>query len=438
MMKYFNKKNVLVLFILIPFVACMAQTRVVESSSRRTPDWVHGLEKDYIITVGTGNTIQEAQQDALNMVREDIVNSVAVNVQTESEMYTEETNLNNNVSTYLEEFATTTTTASGPVSYLQGITLSQVEDYYWEKVENRRDGSIRFNYHIKYPFSDFEMQKLVMDFRKRDREMSNQLEDVLKSIDRKEFSNVEEIDKSIDELRVFVDYFVDARKDRAQLGISRCRQLYESIELAEKEGKLGELTYAMKLDNEIIHISRRPRVTSDCARITNIESQNGHTTVEYDYDYCYEDPENHIMVRYRLGTVNLERPFYFDITAEKVSIYVNDPFNFEAISKSENVVDEAKVGITIGSEYESPFTIEKVVLEWSGHSPVILDDIRQSFAGTGNHSLELFINQPLGIEKTSSADRRVAMLSGYIEYRSDVTGEKKTHQIYNHRYNTNW
>ena len=437
-MKYINKKNIVVLFFFIPFFACISQTRVIESSSRRAPGWVNGLEKDYIITVGTGSTIQKAQQDAINMVRENIVNSVAVNVKTESEMYTEETNLNNNVNIYLQEFATTTTTASGPVPYLQGISLAQVEDYYWEKIENRRDGSITYNYHIKYPFSDFEMQKLVMDFRKRDREMSNQLDEILKSIDRKQFRTVEEIDRSIDELRVFVDYFVDARKDRAQLGISQCRQLYESIELAEKESNLGELTYAMKLDNETIHTSRRPVVSSECARITNIDSHNGYTTIEYDYDYCYEDPENHIMVRYRFGTVNVERPFYFDITSEKVSIFVNEPFNFEVISKRENVVDEAKVGITIASEYESPFTIEKIVLEWSGHAPVILDDIKQGFAGKGNHSLELLINQPLDVEKTSSAGRRVAMLSGYIEYKSDITGEKRTYQVFNHRYTTNW
>ncbi len=437
-MKYHYTKNIILIFFLLPFFACMSQTRVVESSSRRAPDWVNGLERDYVITVGTGATIPEAQRDALNMVREDIVNAVAVHVQTETEMYTEETNLNNHVNSFMQTFATSTSTAAGPVPYLQGITLSQVEDYYWEKVENRRDGTVNYNYHIKYPFSDFELQSLVMDFRKRDREMTDDLENILRSVDKQDFSTVEEIDKKIDELRVMTDYFVDARKDRAQLGITRCRRLYESIELVETESRLGELTYALRLGDNIIHTSRRPNVSSECARITNIDSHQGYTTVDYDYDYCYEDPENHIQVRYRFGTVTVQRPFYFDITEDKVAIFVNDPFHFEELSRTGNTVDEAKIGITIVSQYDTPFTIEKVVLEWTGHSPVILENIGQYFAGKGNHSLELFINQPLEIEKTSSSKSRVAMMSGYIEYKSDATGEKKTYQVFNHRYSTNW
>ncbi len=437
-MKCFLKFNIITLLLLIPMVACVSQTRVTESSSRRAPDWVNGLERDFVITVGTGSTIQEAQRDALNMVREDIVNAVAVHVQTETEMYTEETNLNNHVNSFMQTFATSTSTAAGPVPYLQGITLSQVEDYYWEKVENRRDGTVNYNYHIKYPFSDFELQSLVMDFRKRDREMTEDLESILRSVDKQDFSTVEEIDKKIDELRVMSDYFVDARKDRAQLGIARCRRLYESIELVETESRLGELTYALRLGDNVIHTSRRPHVNSECARITNIDSHQGYTTVDYDYDYCYEDPENHIQVRYRFGTVTVQRPFYFDIAEEKVSFFVNDPFHFEALAKDENVINEAKLGITIVSQYESPFTIEKIVLEWPNHAPVILDNLGQYFAGKGNHSLELFINQPLIEEITSSAEKRVAMLSGYIEYKSDITGEKRTYQIFNQRYSTNW
>ncbi len=437
-MKFYYKINIIIILFMLPLVACVSQTRVIESSSRRTPGWVNGLERDYIITVGTGSTIQAAQRDALNMVRENIVNAVAVNVQTESEMYTEEANLNNNVNTFMQKFATTTSTTAGPVPYLQGITLAQVEDYYWEKVENRRDGSVKYNYHIKYPFSDFELQSLVMDFRRRDKEMTEDLEYILRSIDDLNISTVEEIDKKIDELRVMADYFVDARKDRAQLGITRCRRLYESIELVETESRLGELTYALRLGDNIVHTSRRPQVSSECARITTIDSHEGYTTIEYDYDYCYEDPENNILVRYRFGTVNVQRPFYFDVTEEKVSIFVNDPFHFEALSQSDNIIDEAKLGITIVSQYEAPFTIEKVVLEWTGHTPVIIDNLNQGFAGKGNHSLDLFIDQPLEIDKTSSAGRRVAMISGYIEYRSDITGEKKTYQVFNHRYSTNW
>ena len=85
-------KRLLFILFLFPFVACMAQIRVVEKSGRQ-PSWVNGLEKDYIIVVGTAGNIQDAQQNALNMVKERIVSSVAENVQTSSEMRMEESTL---------------------------------------------------------------------------------------------------------------------------------------------------------------------------------------------------------------------------------------------------------------------------------------------------------------------------------------------------------
>ena len=193
------KRLLLILFLSPIAIACVAQTKVVESSSKRKPGWINGLEKDYIITSGSGSTVQEAQQNALNMVKEQIVSSVAENVQTTSEMKVEE-NTVNKVSTYLEKFATTTTTTSGPVPFLQGISLAKVEEFYWEKTENKANRSVRFEYHLKYPFPRTEIWKLVEEFKKRDVEMTKQLDDLFAAADN--ISNIDDIEKNIGELRI--------------------------------------------------------------------------------------------------------------------------------------------------------------------------------------------------------------------------------------------
>ncbi|HDP55418.1 MAG TPA: hypothetical protein ENN24_07065 [Bacteroidetes bacterium] len=89
------KRILLLSLILLPLAACFAQVKVVESSARRAPGWINGLEKDYIIVVGTAANIQDAQQNALNMVKERIVSSVAENVKTSSEMKMQESTINN-------------------------------------------------------------------------------------------------------------------------------------------------------------------------------------------------------------------------------------------------------------------------------------------------------------------------------------------------------
>ncbi len=427
------------ILLLIPLfalaVSCVAQNKVIDSSSRRQPSWINGLEKDYIITVGSGSTVQEAQQNALNMVKEQIVSAVAENVQTTSEMRVEE-NTMNNISSYLENFATTTTTTSGPVPFLQGISLSKVEEFYWEQLQDKKTRAVRFNYHLKYPFPKTEIWKLVEEFKKRDNEMTRQLDELVAAADN--ITNLEEIEKNIGELRILADYFMDGRKDKANLGISRYTNLYKSIELVELESGLGELKYALRLGDKFVHSARKPIVRSECARITSTINNKDHTLIKYDYFNCYEDPENHILVSYRFGNNNVQKKFYFDITADKAAIFVNEPIRLSATAAEGQTVTSSQAAITVVAKYDAPFTINKVELELPGQAPVIIDNVGQSFSGKGNHALTLNVNKPFEAEATSTSGKRISMLSGYIHFTNDKNGERKTYRIYNHTYTTSW
>ncbi len=428
-------KKLVCIFFLLPFFACMSQTRVVDNSGRK-PAWVKGLEKDFIIVVGTGASVQDAQRNALNMVRESIVNAVAQNIRATSELNIEEAGFNNNISVYLERFATNITSASGPVPYLQGITLAKVDEFYWEKLQDRNTRAETYHYHIKYPFPNIELQKLAMDFRIRDRELTEQLDMILDSVD--DISSIEDIEKNIGELHILADYFVDARKDKARLGITRYRNLYNTIELVEQDSRPGELKYAVRFGNRYVTTGQRPQITSECARVTGTSSQDKSIVVKYDYQNCYEDPENHLLVRYRFGNNNVQKRFYFDTTADKASVLVNEPIHFRVINRDEDIIGSSSVSITIVSRYEAPFTIDRLELEWPGHAPVVISNIGQSFAGKGNHNLTLEINEPIQAETVSTVGRNVNLMSGRIHYKSNTTGEMKTYRMFNQSYTTNW
>ncbi|HPD94354.1 MAG: hypothetical protein H6537_02450 [Bacteroidales bacterium] len=426
-------------FLLLLVTACIAftsysQDKLLEKSGRQ-PKWVNGLEKDYIIVTGTGPDAQAAQQDALTNVKKLIVSSVAENVKSSSEIKKEEANYNNNVNIFLEKFATSTSTQSGKVPFLQGISISKVEEFYWEK-HQRKDKSVYFIYHLKYPFPEFELKKLVSDFKFRDRQLTEQLDSLLAQVETVE--SVEQIEKNIAELKSLKDYFMDGRVDQCNLGITRYKSLLNSIELVEDEGSLGELVYYLRLGDRRISTSKKPNVKSECARVTSIINNKSNVTIKYDYENCYEDPENNILVKYTFAGVTVKKPFYFDIAENKASIYVSDPLHLTAISKDEENVVGALLDLTVISKYNSPFTVEKVVLEWKGLPPVIIDNIGQSFQGKGNHNLKLNIDQSIKIADTSTSGKSLAMISGYIYYRSDATGELKTYKMYNQSYTTDW
>ncbi len=148
-------KKIIFLFISIFIISTIAltaqKTKVLEKSSRKAPEWVNALVKDYIIVVGSGESIESAQSNALLKIKERIITSIAENVQTSSEYYRGEKSVNG-VSNFVENFETSTKTKSADISFIKGISLNKVEDFYWEKVSE--DGRIRYYYHIKYPFSE--------------------------------------------------------------------------------------------------------------------------------------------------------------------------------------------------------------------------------------------------------------------------------------------
>lgn len=243
-----KKYILLVVAIIASAGISLSQDKIVEKSGKQ-PKWVNDLERDFIIAVGSGATSNDAQQNAITMVKERIVSSVAENVKSKSELKREDANYNNNISVFLEKFASQTTTESGKVPFLQGISLSKVSEFYWEKLQ-RKDKSVYFNYHIKYPFSESEMEKLVTEYKTRDLELTKQLEDLVAQAETVE--SVEQIEKNIGELKVLIDYFMDGRKNQAELGITRYRSLLSSIELVEVESNLGELKYSLRLGTRTI------------------------------------------------------------------------------------------------------------------------------------------------------------------------------------------
>ncbi len=429
-------KKVILLALSIAGVVCLtfAQDKLLEKSGKQ-PKWVNGLEKDFIIVVGTGPTAQDAQQNALANVKAQIVSSVAENVKATSQVRKEEANYNNNVNLFLEKFATTTTTQSGKVPFLQGISISKVSEFYWEK-RQRADKSVYFMYHIKYPFPESELKMLVLDYKMRDRELTRQMEDLLEQVDKVE--SVEQIEKNIAELTSLKDYFMDGRVDQCNLGITRYKSLLSSIELVELESNLGELKYYLRLNGRAISTAKKPTIKSECARITSVINNADNVVVKYDSENCYEDPENNILVKYMFGGVPVQKPFYFDVAANKASIFLSDPIHITAISKDEATITGILIDMTIRSKYDSPFTVEKVVLEWKGLPPVVIENIGQSFKGKGNHPLKVNSEIALKAKETSSSGKALSLISGYIHYRADATGEVKTYRIYNHSYTTDW
>ncbi|OFY91761.1 MAG: hypothetical protein A2266_07775 [Bacteroidetes bacterium RIFOXYA12_FULL_40_10] len=423
----------LFLLLLIPVLAG-SQEKVIEKSGPK-PKWVNGLEKDYVIVVGTGATLDLARQQALMMIKESIVEAIAVNVKTNTNIRTEEVSNRKNVFMFLETFSSNTTSESQKVPFLQGISLAQAEGFYWEKLQSRELGT-QYAYHIRYPFPVVDMNRLAFEFKLRDEELTAKLERL--SAETFYPSSVEEIESIIGELRILADYFMDGRRDVANLAIRRYNSMLSSIELSDAGSTLGTVRYVLKLGSRMITTVKKPIIRSECAKFTGTDQYQGVWSIKYDHSDCYGDLKNNIVVRYRFGSNNVEKIFYFDINQTKVDIFVSQAIGFRKEKLAEDSVARAKVDIAISSKTDAPFTVTKVILEFKGLPQIIVENINQSFSGKGIHNLSLVVETPVNIVQSSSLGKTVVQMNGFIQYINNTSGESGTYRIYNQTYNTDW
>ena len=181
-----NYKYILKIFLVALFsfsvVNSFAQEKVIDKSKRKRPDWVHSTQKDFIITTGRGKTVDEAKNNVVTEIQNEIVNSVAIYVKSESEISIENINKNNVINT-IEKFKNKSTVETADIPSLKGISLTKVNDYYWEKIQDKKTKEITVAYHVKYPYSEAELQKLIREFNKKDQEMTSKLNAIVDHID---------------------------------------------------------------------------------------------------------------------------------------------------------------------------------------------------------------------------------------------------------------
>ncbi|PKP08370.1 MAG: hypothetical protein CVU09_16070 [Bacteroidetes bacterium HGW-Bacteroidetes-4] len=413
---------------------CQAQKRKVkESSERKQPAWVNGLEKGYVIAVASSTGLEDAQQKCLAKVKEQIISSVAENIQTSSEYFRSEQTQNNN-SQYAESFQTATKTRAADIPYIKGISLTNVEAFYWEQVEE--PAGLKYYYHMKYPFSQAQLKMLIMEFEKADRALTEQLEGLLAKIDVME--SLEEMSQTEKELKALSEGFIDVdpRRDKANVGIAKLKDMMKNVSVETINNTLGEVRMSLRIGDRVVTTSRKPKIRSNCAKITDVRSKGREWVVSYTYDECYEDPDNSIVAEFLTAYGKASSTFYFNINAEKIDIFVNNAINLSGGNDLGTEIAGVNCNIPLTSKYSTPFIIEKVILNFGNEAPVIIDNLNQEFSGEGKHDLKLQIDQALA--KDVYAAKKYPMIKGTIHYKSVKTGEKSIYKMYNQDITTSW
>ena len=302
-------KRILLAFCLTMIaMGCWAQDyKVLEKSQKKRPEWV-GISGNGYIAVGSQKpTLDEARQDCMNILLEEIINAVAVNVCSQTSSDLMQITRNEDIQ-FTEEFRTSTTIQSAVMPFLSKISISKAQATYWEKRQDKKTRRISYEFCMLYPLSDEELERYNQQFMEIDRNMvekTQRLEQAAKNI-----SSIEDIDRGSAEIKQCVAYFFDKTRLKWAEGIA---ELYlkapSRISLHGKQENDETYRVWLEYDGRKITPSGTPSMKSDCAEDLQFRREGNDFLISFSTLNCLEDEPRSLEVSFRVKSKTLKQKF---------------------------------------------------------------------------------------------------------------------------------
>ena len=169
-MKYIRLLTVVCLSCSLYGVADAAQPiKVLDRSASKAPVWLDRTQEEYVITSAIADDLDAARNQCLDNVRTKFIESVAQNVPSNPESRIAQSAGNSGITDFTDQFTSVLKTQSANIPFIRGISVSKIEDSYWEKRMDKETKKVTYLYAIKYPFPRIELKKMTREFEQRDR-----------------------------------------------------------------------------------------------------------------------------------------------------------------------------------------------------------------------------------------------------------------------------
>jgi hypothetical protein len=307
--------GVLTIFSLAAFAA---GEKVLESSSRKAPDWVYGMASDYIITTAEGSTMEIARTLAMQAVKERIVSSVAEHVEAEVSMLMKETTTDSDISAYTD-FSKQIRSKSADIPFINNISEANVEDYYWEKVQLDKK-TIVYRYNIKYPFSSLQIRLIISDFKKYQEELKEKARTLeyqisnFASDDFTQYNTVEEMLSAVNKLELFIKSLPqdDTKNSKTCAAIMQnYKKMISSIQVRTIEVTREYADIELYYGSKRITYDMAPKMSSNCLTELSYIPKDNCGRITYNFEYgCYEDEQNSLNITYTIIGKKINHTLY--------------------------------------------------------------------------------------------------------------------------------
>lgn len=287
-----------------------AQWKAVEKSRKEQPVWVGGAERNYLIVSAEAPTLELAKEKLLLSLKEQIVSSIATHITSQTTQQRQELVSGTNRD-YSENTTSVITSKVSHIPFVSEISLSKAYDFYWVKLYNKKTKEYKYEYHVKYRFTDFELADLVNQFNEREKLLNDRLVEYSDRLE--QITSVEDIDRTLNELKAFLYEFDidDPRRSQTEQLSNNYRQLYNYIRIQQEESSEDKsFRFGLYLKDNPIYSTQKPQLRANCANRLSYDIDGNYYSVKYDDSGCYLDDENFIEVRFRFGNKIVSQKFY--------------------------------------------------------------------------------------------------------------------------------
>lgn len=421
-------------------LSASAQTKVIEKSAKKAPAWLNTALDDYLVVSVTANSMAEAQTKALSEITERIIQAVASNVTVAQKSELSEVNVNGHIDSK-DAYSRTSKIKSANLPFLKGISLSNVEEIYWQKVQDKSTKKEYYDYSVKYPFSQAEQRKLVAEFETLDAEKVARYRALEQKIH--EIESVDEIKQGIVELNTLAEYFFDeVRLSEAKGLLLRYKQLYDALSVTGTFLEDGKYQCQVLLDGNPVRVAVVPKVTSNCAEQIGVRPSDGAFVISYDAIDCLPEEDNFLNILFRIEGKKLEHKVFLNGTgaAGGASFSVVPEgkliFTADSVVAADRKLFNIHIRLTLNNRGGMPFGLKALELHMPELSaPIIFDDIDGVYKTKGIVQIKALAEGEFTVkEKKKSA---FSFVQGSITFVNPLTGAVERAKL-SLPYVTNW
>ncbi len=417
-----------------------AQTKVLEKSSKKVPEWLGTAPDEYLIVSVVASSLGEAQTKTQEEIVERIITAVATNVNVSTRNEMSEENYNGDIVSK-EKYARLSQMKTANLPFIKDVSMSEVEDVYWVKLQDKKTKKEYYEYSVKYPFPDRKRKQLIAEFERIDAEKNAQYKALEQKINAIE--DIDEIKAGIMQLESLEAYFFDdVRLSQAKGLKARYKDLYNNISVTGMFVSPGKYQCQVLLNGFPVKVSATPKVTSNCAGQLGVSPADGAFVVTYDAVDCLPEEENIIKILFKINGKKYEHLAYLSESGGAgVSGFSVVPEGRIVLTADSIVVADRKlfdinIRLTLNNRSAKPFGLKALELHVPElTAPLIFDDINLVYETKGVIPMTLFAEGVFTVKTVKKS--ALSMVDGAVILVNPDTGalERKRLSL---PYVTNW